>query len=277
MDTPIFHRTVDDNEEKEQQRDSATPSENSEEIELENAWGDDYQYHRDEINHLEQQLQPRQKFVKEESLCCCRNRQPEAMSAKFRMNVRRTVNLLNLSPRQKALILDRYVSLMEQYSKTKMRYGRLYSSVRVVTTACSIITPALVSIQPLFGSDSFANPIYWCCFGSSFCLALCNGYVSLFKLDKKTVSSTKAFFDLESIGFEYFSLVSRFAAVDGEPPATHANKFHLFMTKVEEIRKGEAQVDYRSSDDSNFRTTSMVFRGGAATSATPQDRKPPQK
>ena len=211
-------------------------------------WNDDFLYDSNEIACMNNQLQPRlldSENRRRPSCFCCCSKTHESQSDKFRLNVRRTVHLLNISPRQKSLILDRYVSLVEQYSKTKKRYSCLYGSTRCVTTLCGILTPALVSIQPFFGSDTWANPMYWTTFSTSFTLALINGYIALFKIDKKFNSSTKAYLDLETAGWEYFSLVGRYAAEnENEPRPTHANRFLQFMTRVEEIRKGESKVEY---------------------------------
>jgi hypothetical protein len=233
---------------------------------------DDYQYDREELTMMKNQLRPSTRNISggDSSVCCCCSTTHESRSARFRKNVRRTVHLLNISPRMKALILDRYVALVEQYASTKNRFTRIYNTTRCVTTLCGILTPALVSIQPFFGSDTTQNPMYWTTFSTSFTLALINGYISLYKVDKKYASSTKAYLDLESAGWEYFSLVGRYAAQDPtEPKPTHANRFHQFMTRVEEIRKGESKIDYggNSSEDHGFRTTSVELRGGAATPA----------
>lgn len=230
---------------------------------------DDYQYDREELTMMKNQLRPSTRISGGDSSVCCCSTTHESRSARFRKNVRRTVHLLNISPRMKALILDRYVALVEQYASTKNRFTRIYNTTRCVTTLCGILTPALVSIQPFFGSDTTQNPMYWTTFSTSFTLALINGYISLYKVDKKYASSTKAYLDLESAGWEYFSLVGRYAAQDPtEPKPTHANRFQQFMTRVEEIRKGESKIDYgggNSSDDHGFRTTSVELRGGAAT------------
>ena len=220
---------------------------------------------------MKQQLKPRPPRVEAPMFPCCCAQRHESRSNKFRTNVRRTVHLLNISPRQKALILDRYVALVEQYADVKNKFTGLYNTTRCVTTLCGILTPALVSIQPFFGSDTWGNPMYWTTFSTSFTLALINGYISLYKIDKKFASSTKAYLELESAGWEYFSLVGRYAQIlDTDPKPTHSNRFLQFMTRVEEIRKGESKIDYgggNSSEEHTYRTTSVDIQGGSAAGA----------
>ena len=131
-------------------------------------WGveDDYQAHEDECEYLSQQLKPRTRPSQENATCCSCPKE-EARSVRFRRNVRRMINFLNISPRQKSLILDRYVSLVEQYNDTKRRYTRAYGAMRFFTTLFGILTPALVSIQPFFGAEATSNPMYWSVFVTS--------------------------------------------------------------------------------------------------------------
>ncbi len=178
------------------------------------------------------------------------------------------INFLNISPRQKSLILDRYVSLVEQYGVTKRRFTRAYGSMRFFTTLFGIVTPALVSIQPFFGNEATSNPMYWSVFVTSLAAALLNGYISLYKVDKKFASSTRAYLQLESEGWQYFSLVGKYGEIDpmtGIIP-THANRFTMFMQTVEKIRKGEARVNYSNpahdSSTSSRSRSEIDLRGG---------------
>lgn len=248
-----------------------TPSEEEEEhINVWNDIEDEFQPHTDECSYLERQLQPRPvrtPALPSESRCCCCARDSTRHN-RFRGSVRRMVHFINVSPRQKALILDRYVALVEQYSGVKRRYTRMYHCTRFFTTLFGIITPGLVSIQPFFGSEATTNPMYWSVFTTSLAAALLNGYISLFKIDKKFASSTRAYLNLESEGWQYFSLVGKYAKINpltGARPS-HANRFNLFMDSVERIRKGEAKVNYTNTSGipstSGNRMSEPDLRGG---------------
>lgn len=237
-------------------------------IDVWNEIEDEFQAHTDECSYLEQQLKPtpvRAPTLRHRTCCCERD---PARNNRFRGSVRRMVHFINVSPRQKALILDRYVSLVEQYSGVKRRYTRAYHCTRFFTTLFGIITPGLVSIQPFFGSEATTNPMYWSVFTTSLAAALLNGYISLFKIDKKFASSTRAYLNLESEGWQYFSLVGKYAKVNpvtGARPS-HANRFNLFMDSVERIRKGEAKVNYTNTSGgpstSGNRMSEPDLRGG---------------
>ena len=68
---------------------------------------DDYQAHEDEVQYLACQLKPNAKHTQSTARRCCDCcSADDARSNRFRRNVRRVVNFLNISPRQKSLILD---------------------------------------------------------------------------------------------------------------------------------------------------------------------------
>lgn len=223
---------------------------------------DDYIRARQEIDNLKTQLSPRvydEEVKSNQKGHCCGLCDPvdDAKSKKFRRNIRRVVNLLNISPRKKCIILDRYVSLVESYSKTKTYYTYSYNGARIVTTLCGILTPALVSIQPMFGTDTIHNPLYWSTWGVSLMSGIVSGYIALFKLDRKYYSTTKAYMTLESEGWCYFTLTGRYAVTyEGEGDPTHANRFAMFCDAVETIRKGEQKVDISSSSSSDTSSSS---------------------
>ncbi len=233
------------------------------------AWNDDFLYNREEITYMNQELRPQKPEDQKSLLCCCGTDQ---RSSRFTKSVRRTLHLLNVSPRKKGLIMDRYVQLVEAYALEKSRYTKFYNSLRCLTTVCGILTPALVSVQPLFGADTTANPVYWTTFSTSFTLALLNGIISLYKIDKKYASSTKAYLSLETIGWQYFSLVGPFSQQsETDPPATHSNQFGKFMARIEEIRKTESQTEYSGGNEERGGTqnssSSMDIRGGGTPPA----------
>ena len=224
---------------------------------------DDYIRIANELINLRKQLAPRRVYKIDEDLprkskycsSCCEV-EDDSRSNEFRRNVRRVINLLNISPRKKAILLDRYVSLVEEYAKTKKYFTYTYNAARITTTLCGIITPALVSIQPLFGANAVQNPVYWSTWGTSLLSGIVSGYIALFKLDRKFYSTTKAYLRLEGEGWAYLTLSGKYANVslDGDEP-THANRFTMFCNEVESIRRGEVSVDMSgSTSDDRSRT-----------------------
>jgi len=219
----------------------------------------------DQVEHqnLMHQLAPSNDMTIEPTCCqrlyrtlCCRPPRDDINSNKFRRNVRRSVNFLPLSARKKAIILDRYVSLVEAYAKVKKRYTIAFNLARFWVTLFNILTPAFVSIQPLFGLDATSNPMYWTTWATTLTSGLLTSYISLFKLDKKFYSTTRAYLRLETEGWQYFTLTNKYGKDETMPRPTHDNRFYLFCQSVESIRKIEMKVDYDRTTTQSVMTSS---------------------
>lgn len=205
-----------------------------------------------EKRNLNHQLSPNYD-ISEKIPCCsrictmilCRAPRDDIRSKKFRRNVRRSINFLNITTRKKAILLDRYVSLVEAYQKTRKRYTYAYNSTRSVVTLLNILTPAFVSIQPVFGADTYYNFMYWTTFATTVISGLISSYIGLFKLDKKFYSTTQAYLRLETEGWCYFTLTGKYAKNIENPliKVTHENQFRRFCAEVENIRRSEMKTD----------------------------------
>ena len=179
----------------------------------------------------------------------------------FLHDIRRVLSFLELSPSQKAIIVDRYVKLLDKYKNKKKKYTRIYGWIRGISQFCSIVTPALVSIQPVTtDAKTTENPIYWAAWGTSFLLGIMTGYINLFRLDKKYFTFTESYLRLESEGWNYFCLCGRYAKQDleAEEP-THASRFRMFCQEIENIRQSAFSTTMKSND-SNSSTPKMTVR-----------------
>jgi hypothetical protein len=203
-----------------------------------------------EKKNLEYQLSPTADISEELTCCqkfmnCCSPPRDDLRSNKFRRTVRRSINFLNLSARKKAILLDRYVSLVENYEKTRKRYTIAYNSTRSMVTLLNILTPAFVSIQPMWGGEAYTNGMYWTTFATTIVSGLITSYIGLFKLDKKFYSTTQAYLRLETEGWCYFTLTGKYGKDPDNPTfhPTHENRFFRFCAEVEGIRRSEMKVD----------------------------------
>ena len=203
-----------------------------------------------EKKNLEYQLSPSADISEELTCCqkfmnCCSPPRDDLRSNKFRRTVRRSINFLNLTSRKKAILLDRYVSLVENYEKTRKRYTIAFNSTRSIVTLLNILTPAFVSIQPMWGGEAYTNAMYWTTFATTVISGLITSYIGLFKLDKKFYSTTQAYLRLETEGWCYFTLTGKYGKDPDNPNfrPTHENRFFKFCAEVESIRRSEMKVD----------------------------------
>ena len=162
-----------------------------------------------EKRNLNHQLSPNYDITEKVSCCSrmcslimCKAPRDDIRSKKFRRNVRRSINFLNITTRKKAILLDRYVSLVEAYQKTRKRYTYAYNSTRSVVTLLNILTPAFVSIQPVFGADTYYNFMYWTTFATTVVSGLISSYIGLFKLYFSSHSTLRF---ANNLKFIYFS------------------------------------------------------------------------
>lgn len=220
-----------------------------------------------EKRNLEYQLSPNYD-ISEKITCCaricsivsCRAPRDDLRSKKFRRNVRRSINFLNITTRKKAILLDRYVSLVESYQATRKKYTIAYNSTRSIVTLLNILTPAFVSIQPVFGADTYYNFMYWTTFATTVISGLISSYIGLFKLDKKFYSTTQAYLRLETEGWCYFTLTGKYAKNIENPlvKVTHENQFRRFCSEVENIRRSEMKTDMVKSQYISKETNSTM-------------------
>lgn len=205
-----------------------------------------------ETKNLEYQLAPTNDITEPPTCgenaknCLCCIPRDDLNSTQFKRNVRRSINFLVLSSRKKAILLDRYVSLVEQYAKTRIRYTHAYNATRSIIAVLNILTPAFVSIMPLFENSNlmYTNTMYWVTFATTVIAGLTNAFERLFKLDRKYFSTSRAYLLLETEGWHYLTLTGKYSSktTDGNEP-THDNKFAAFCHEVECIRRSEMKVD----------------------------------
>ena len=229
-----------------------------------------------ERKNLEYQLAPTNDITEPPTCCenvkscfCCTPRD-DLNSTKFKRNVRRSINFLVLSSRKKAILLDRYVSLVETYAKTRIRYTNAYNATRSIIAVLNILTPAFVSIMPLFENSNlmYTNTMYWVTFGTTVISGLTNAFERLFRLDRKFFSTNRAFLLLETEGWHYLTLTGEYSAKtpDGNEP-THDNKFSAFCHEVECIRRSEMKVDMaRPTNGTSTAASSVQISSGMSSS-----------
>lgn len=228
-----------------------------------------------ELANLQYQLSPQAKFADRRHCCrwiadslCCRPPKDDVKSDRFRRNIRRSLNFLDLSPSKKAIILDRYVSLVERYNHIKKRYTLAYNFTRSIVTLLHVLTPGFVSIQPFFGADTYSNTMYWVTFATTVVSGLITSYISLFKLDKKFYSTTHAYLRLEAEGWAYITLTGKYGRdPETDIAPTHENRFHQFCNEVEQIRQSEMKTDMIKTG-----TTASGSNGGGSQEGTTRRR-----
>lgn len=161
----------------------------------------------------------------------------------------------NLTPTQKQIIFTRYISLIESFRKRAQCYHFLFYIGHFIVTVGSLFVPALLSIinsdKTITNNDPrFTVQIYWSTFIISLMVTICNGILTLFRIDKKYYSLHTSLERLRSEGWQYFGLTGRYSGhLLGNEPPSHKNQFVYFTHYVEKLKLKQVEEEYYKVDD----------------------------
>jgi hypothetical protein len=172
-----------------------------------------------------------------------------------RENFELVLRELTLSDVQKQIIQTRYINILENFRKRVRFYSRLFIGGHFLVTVGSLFVPALLSIQNsnsniTMGNNNFSAQIYWATFIISLLVTICNGVLTLFKIDKKYYFLHTTLERLRTEGWQYMGLTGRYSGrlVEGIAP-THDNQFVFFTHQVEKIKMKQVEEEYYKTDE----------------------------
>jgi hypothetical protein len=149
---------------------------------------------------------------------------------------------------QKITLMNRFITVMEEFSDRATFFSWVFNIGRFVVTVGSLIVPALLSIQytgsTTIGAD-VSLQIYWTTWTLSLLVTMCNGILTLFKLDKKYYFLNTVLEQLQSEMWQYIHLTGRYAGkyCPGKL-ATHDNQFIYFCHNMEKIKLKQVEEEY---------------------------------
>jgi hypothetical protein len=113
---------------------------------------------------------------------------------------------LALEPYKKLILQERYLAVLRDFSIRASRLSLAFYSMRTIITVGSILVPAFLSIQ----GTNIQMQLYWITWMLSILVTLCNGIMTLFKLDKKYFFINTTLELLHSEGWQYIGLSGRY-------------------------------------------------------------------
>ena len=142
-------------------------------------------------------------------------------------------NLPSLNNYEKNLILLRFSNIQSYCSRKYNRISKLYNSSQIFLIACSIINPALLSIN-INRTNPYYNFIFWTVWALQLAVSLITGYISLFKWDKKnflfniykTKINQEIWFFIGLTGKNYTNANGNY---------NHSDHINLFLNRLEKI------------------------------------------
>ena len=164
---------------------------------------------------------------------------------------------LKIDKYKKTVLQERYLEVLHNFHQRSITLAYMFYITRIIMTVGSILVPAFLSIQ----GSTFQTQIYWVTWVLSLSVTISNGFMTLFKIDKKYFFIHTTLELLHSEGWQYVGLSGRYAGKDGITP-THENQFLVFFHMAEKIKMRQVEEEYWK-----FTDTSGV--GNATSAKTP--------
>ena len=183
-------------------------------------------------------------------------------------------DLDGLSPLQKNILRERYIYILQDFTRRCKLYSALYHIGHTIITVGSLIVPALMSIQyadtgsAFVQKQNFQTIVYWVTWVLSLLVTTSNGIIQLFKVDKKYYFLHTTQERLRSEGWQYFELTGRYSGqlIQYELTPSHSNQFIFFTHAVEKIKMRQIEEEYYKQEDTH---SNPQQKGTAATASTP--------
>lgn len=154
---------------------------------------------------------------------------------------------LDIEPYKKSVLQERYLNVLQNFQTRATRLSFIFYSARIIITVGSILVPAFLSIQ----NSSYQIHLYWITWIVSILVTICNGLITLFKIDKKYFFINTTLELLHSEGWQYIGLSGRYAPKDAPVPPTHENQFLIFFHMAEKIKMRQVEEEYWKFTDTS--------------------------
>lgn len=180
-------------------------------------------------------------------------------------------NLPSLNNYEKNLILLRFSNIQSYCSRKYNRISKLYNSSQIFLIACSIINPALLSIN-INRTNQYYNLIFWTVWTLQLVVSLITGYISLFKWDKKnflfniykTKINQEIWFFIGLTGKNYTNANGNY---------NHSDHINLFLNRLEKIYTmlKTTEFEMENSKESETNTNPNPNANGNGNNLRPVD------
>jgi len=172
--------------------------------------------------------------------------------------LKQAIGSITLRADQRIIFEEHYINVIEDSYYRCRKIACLFHTNRVIITIGSIIVPALLSIQYNQNASQFSIIIYWCTWLLSLLVTISNGFITLFKFDKKYFLFHATYQQLRSEGWQFIALTGYYHVKD----QTHEQQFNKFMHTVEKILMRHAQEEYIKLQDVNSNQASTINSTG---------------
>lgn len=179
-----------------------------------------------------------------------------------------TIETLDIEPYKKRVLQERYLNVVENFQIRANCLSCMFYVSRIIVTVGSILVPAFLSIQ----NSNYQTQIYWLTWITSIFVTLCNGLITLFKLDKKYYFIYTSLELLKSEGWQYIALSGRYYPKDISVSPTHESQFLAFFHMTEKIKMRQVEEEYWKFTDTSG-VNSTASHNSMAPTQTPENKQ----
>ena len=154
---------------------------------------------------------------------------------------------INIQEYQKDILKKRYINVLKNFQIRALYLTYIFYTSKTVITVGSIIVPAFISIQ----GASYEPQLYWITWFISLLVTVCNGLLTLFKIDKRYYFIHTTLELLTSEGWQYLGLSGRYSPKDAPIPPTHENQFLTFFHMAEKIKMRQVEEEFWKFTDTS--------------------------
>lgn len=156
---------------------------------------------------------------------------------------------LKIEQYKKKILQERYLEVLRNFHIRSIQLGYTFYISRIIVTVGSILVPAFLSIQGQ--NATVQSNLYWTTWLISLAVTISNGFVTLFKLDKKYFFINTTLELMLSEGWQYAGLSGRYSGKDSDVQATHENQFLIFFHMAEKIKMRQVEEEYWKFTDTS--------------------------
>ena len=153
----------------------------------------------------------------------------------------------------KKALLYRTSNILDEYTIRAGWYSGFYHIGRATVTIGSLSVPALLSIQSAASNQlsPYSSEIYWFTWSISLLVTICNGILTLFKVEKKYYYLNTLQEQVRSEAWQYIHLTGKYGGHHYSPePSTHVNEIVHFTHALERIKLNQTNDEYWKSHES---------------------------
>lgn len=166
------------------------------------------------------------------------------------------INLPSLNSYEKNIILTRFHSILTYCTNNYNSVSKLYNSTQIFLIACSIINPALLSINSDKNNIHY-DTIFWTVWISQLLVSLITGYIGLFKWDKKYFLFNAYKTKINQEIWLFIALTGRHYKA-GSNPYDHSGHLSTFLNRLEsfyrQLKISEFEIENTKDEDDNNNT-----------------------